>query len=78
MKDRVGRLRRRKLGPPLTAIFGFTRWPEDLTPDIYIELTGGTSLWYSSFIYSLINEIFERFMHMILSYKSLVVVLLFF
>ena len=35
MKDRVGRLRRRKLGPPLTAIFGFTRWPEDLTPDIY-------------------------------------------
>ena len=25
MKDRVGRLRRRKLGPPLTAIFGFTR-----------------------------------------------------
>ena len=35
MKDRVGRLRRRKLGPPLAAIFGFTRWPEDLTPDIY-------------------------------------------
>ena len=31
MKDRVER--RRKLGPPLTAIFGFTRWPEDLTPD---------------------------------------------
>ena len=25
MKDRVGRLRRRKLGPPLAAIFGFTR-----------------------------------------------------
>ena len=35
MKDRVGRLRRRKLGPPLAAIFGFTRWSEDLTPDIY-------------------------------------------
>ena len=35
MKDRVGRLRRRKLGPPLAAIFGFTRWPEDLTTDIY-------------------------------------------
>ena len=33
MKDRVGRLRRRKLEPPLAAIFGFTRWPEDLTPD---------------------------------------------
>ena len=25
MRDRVGRLRRRKLGPPLAAIFGFTR-----------------------------------------------------
>ena len=25
MKDLVGRLGRRKLGPPLTAIFGFTR-----------------------------------------------------
>ena len=35
MKDRVGRLRWRKLGPPLAAIFHFTRWPEDLTPDIY-------------------------------------------
>ena len=35
MKDREGRLRRRKLGPPLAAIFGFTRWLEDLTPDIY-------------------------------------------
>ena len=33
MKDRVGR--RHKLGHPLAAIFGFTRWPEDLTPDIY-------------------------------------------
>ena len=25
----------RKLVPPLAAMFRFTRWPEDLTPDIY-------------------------------------------
>ena len=52
MKDRVGRLRRRKLGPPLTAIFGFTRWPEDLTPDIY------RAHWFTYGVSNLINIIY--------------------
>ena len=69
MKDRVGWLRRRKLGPPLAAIFGFTRWPEDLTPDIYrahwVRLINSCqrSHWYDTYssVTANMNLIGERF-----------------